>query len=124
MTGGEFAHLAGADDKNVLALQCSKNLFCQLHCNRGDRHRRGSYRGLGTNAFGHSKGAGEKLIELSANRAHRAGSRVSLFHLTKNLRLSDHHRIQAGSDTKNVPHGIFLTTDSYKCVVSSSSAVR
>ena len=37
VAGGEFAHLAGADDEDGLPFQRPENLFGQLDCDRGDR---------------------------------------------------------------------------------------
>src|SRR5579862_8328060 len=109
VASGEFAHLAGADDENVLSLKRAENLFCKFDGYGGDGHRRRTYGGFSTNAFGDGEGAGEELIELSANRAYGAGCRISLFHLAEDLRLADYHRIQAGSDAEDMPHGIFLS---------------
>ena len=104
----QFAHLACADDKNVLPLQRAEDLLCQFDSHGRNRYRRRSHRGLAAHPLGDRKRAAEKLVQLSANRAHRSRRRVGFLHLTQNLRLSHHHGIQAGSHAKQVPNGILL----------------
>ncbi len=108
VTGGELAHLSGADDKNVLAVQRSKNLLGQFYRDRGDRNRRRSYGSLATNPLCHGKSTGEELIQLAANRTHGAGGGVCLFHLTENLGFANHHRIETRSHAEDMAHGVFL----------------
>ena len=108
VAGGEFAHLAGADDEDVLALQRAENLFGQFHRDRGDRDRRRSNGGLAAHALGDGEGAAEELVELSANRTDGAGGGIGFLHLAENLRFADDHRIEARSYAEQVPHRIFF----------------
>ncbi len=38
VAGGEFAHLAGSHDKNILALQRAEYLFSEFNCDGRDRN--------------------------------------------------------------------------------------
>src|ERR1700722_787404 len=48
------------------------------------------------------------MIELRSYSACSAGGRVGLFDLTEYLSFADHHRIEAGSNSENVAHGVFV----------------
>jgi hypothetical protein len=109
VAGGEFAHLAGADDENILALQGSKDLFCQLHRNRGDGNRGRAHRSLAAYPFRHRERAGEEPIKLAADRAHGAGGGIGLLYLAKNLSFADHHRIQTRSHPEDMADGVLFT---------------
>ena len=104
----QLAHLSCAHNENVLALQGAENLFCQFHGNRCDGNGRRAHRSFGAHSLGHGKGASEKLIELPAHRANCSGGSVSFFHLSEDLSFPDHHRIQAGGDTEEMAHRIFV----------------
>ena len=108
VAGGEFAHLAGADDEDRLPFQRAENLFGEFDRDRGDRHRRRSDGGLGAHALGDGEGAAEELVELSANGAYGAGGGVGLFDLAENLGFADDHGIQARSHAEEMADGVFL----------------
>ena len=108
VAGGEFAHLAGADDEDRLPFQRAEDLLGEFDRNRGDGDRRRSDGGLGAHALGDGEGAAEKLVELTANRAYCAGSRVGLFDLAEDLGFADDHRIETGSYAEEMANGVFL----------------
>ena len=94
--------------KTFLPLQRAENFFGQFDRDRRNRNRRGSDCSLAAHALGDGKGAAEKLIELSANRADRARGRVGFFYLAENLRFADDHRIQARGHAEEMPDRVFL----------------
>ena len=108
MTRRQFAHLARADQIDVLALQRSENLLGQFDRDRGHRHRRRTHRGFRAHPLGHGERAGQQQIELRVHRAHGAGRGIGFFHLSQNLRLTHHHRIQARGHAKQVTDRIAL----------------
>jgi len=48
------------------------------------------------------------VFELAAHGARGAGYGKSFFYLAENLRLSHHHRIQAGGHAEEMPHGLLV----------------
>ena len=108
VTSCEFAHLASADDKYVLAVQVAEDLLGKLYRNRSNRHGRRSDRGFRTDALGYREGTAEELIELSANGTDGSCSRISFLHLTQDLRFAHHHRVQARGDAEDVPYRVLL----------------
>ena len=104
----EFAHLARANQEDIFPLQGAENLFREFHGDRCDRDGRRSHCSLAAYALCDRKSTAEKLIELSAHRAHCPSRSVGFLHLSKNLRFAHDHRIQARSHAEQVPHGIFL----------------
>ena len=106
MAGGQFAHLAGSDEVHRLAVQTAEDLLRQFDGDRCDGDRRSGDGGLIADLFGYGKGAGEELIELRVDRAEGARGGVGFLDLTENLRLADHHGIQAGGDAEDVLDGL------------------
>ncbi len=108
VTGREFAHLAGAHQIHRLAGEAAEDLLRQFDGHRCDGNRRGSDGGLIPNLFGDGKGAGQKLVKLRIYRTEGAGGGVGFLHLSEDLRLADHHGIQAGGDAEDVLDGLKL----------------
>src|SRR5580704_5092299 len=108
MAGSELRHLACADQVNALALQVAKDLFRQVYCDRSDRDGRSCDRSFVAYSLGDCEGPGQQRVQLRVDAAHRARGRIGLFYLSKNLRLADHHRVQAGGDAEDMPHRIAL----------------
>ena len=104
----QFAHLSGADQVNVLALQRSENLLGQFDRDRGHRNGRRAYRGFRAHSLGYGESAGQQQIQLRVHRAYGARRRIGFLHLAENLRLADHHRIEARGDAEKMTNGFAL----------------
>jgi len=50
----------------------------------------------------------EQLVQIGAEPAGFLGGAHRILHLPKDLRLAQHHRIEAGSDAEGVAHGFVL----------------
>ena len=92
----QLAHLARADDHHRMALQRAENLARQFHRRVADRDRHLPDAGLRAHSLGDAESARENLFEQPADRAFGLGDRVGALELAQNLRLADHHRIEAG----------------------------
>ena len=101
--------LQGQSEQRWVTIKEAAEMFGG-NCDRGRRYRHGMAAdlGLGAYALRYSEGTGEKLIELSTHRADSSCRGIGFFHLSQNLRFSDHHGIQACSHPEDVPHGILL----------------
>ena len=108
MTRREFTHLARADQIHMLALQRSEYLLSQFNRNGRHGHSRRTHGRFRPHPFRHGERPGQKQIELRVHRAHCARRGIGLFHLSQNLRLTHHHRIQTGSHAEQMTHGIAL----------------
>src|SRR5690606_18912971 len=64
--------------------------------------------GLRTDFLGDRKGALEKLMQQSTQRASLLGRAHCVFHLTKNLRLAQHHGVQPAGHPKGMSDGVVL----------------
>ena len=103
MRGHQLDHFAGTDEQNVQLGQ----VFEQLP---GQSHRRGGHAdgvradlGGGAHFLGHRKRALEHLVQGGTQRAGRVGFTHGLLHLPQNLRLAQHHRVQAAGDAEGMP---------------------
>src|SRR5215470_2581629 len=108
MASGKFAHLAGADQVHGLTVKRSENLLGEFDSDR--RHGNGgrSNSGLCPDALGNRECSRQERIEMGMHGAHGAGHRIGLLDLTENLRLSNDHRVETGSHTKQVADSILL----------------
>ena len=103
---GQLRHLARARNHDRAVGERSENLARQLH--GGVTHRYGHLAdaGLGAHALGHAEGAGEQAFQPAADRAGILGGGVGGFELSQDLRLADHHGIQAGGHAEEVMDGV------------------
>ncbi len=106
--GGKLAHLARAHQVHVFAVQRTEDLLGELNGHGRNGHGRRSHSCFGAHSFGHRKRPGQQRVKLRMNGPDCARYRVGLFHLAENLRFSNHHRIEAGSDPEQVTDGILL----------------
>ena len=104
--GRQFAHLAGADDHDGAVVERAENLARQFHGGVADRDRHLSDAGFGAHALGHAEGAGQQAFQPSAERAAILGGGVGGLELAQDLRLADHHGIQAGGHAEEVMDGV------------------
>ena len=58
--------------------------------------------------LGHRKRALEQLVERGAQSACVRGGAYRVFHLTQNLRLAQHHGIEAAGDAEGVARGMLV----------------
>src|SRR5271165_6361054 len=108
MARGELAHLPRSDQVNALALQVAEDLFRQIDRDGCDRHRRSRDGRLVAHTFCDSESAGQQRVELRIDRSDGARRGISFLHLPQNLRLTNNHRIETGSNAENVPNRIAL----------------
>ena len=80
----------------------AEDLARQFHGGVADRDRHLPDAGLGTHPLGHAEGAGHQAVEPAAERAAILGRGVGGLELAENLRLADHHGIQAGGHAEEV----------------------
>ena len=88
-------------------MPCSvaENLASQFHRGVAHRDRALSDVGFRTHALGDAERPVDHLAQESSHGAVLPGQRVGGFHLSQNLRLAHHHRIQAGRDAEQVANG-------------------
>jgi len=106
MAGREFAHLAGADQQNMLALQRTENLLGQLDGHGSDGYGGGTNGSLAADTLGDRECASQQGVQLGMNSAHGAGQRVGFLHLSQDLWFAHYHGIQARSNAEDVADGI------------------
>jgi hypothetical protein len=101
-------HLAGPDEKHVLARDRRVDALRKLH--RGRRHRNGARPDLGLCAH-RLRDRERPLKKLVQDEAERAGG-FRAFHrlleLAEDLRLAEHHRIETARHSKRVLHRLVL----------------
>jgi hypothetical protein len=103
--GHQFDHLAGADEQHVHVGQLLEQLTGQTHGGGGHADRVGADLGGGTDLLGDRKGALEQLVQRGAQGAGFVGLAHRLLHLAQDLRLAQHHRIQARRHAEGVAGG-------------------
>jgi len=105
---GELDHLARTDQQYFLLGEARKYPAGEL--DRGSRHRDdvGADAGIASHFLRHRKRALEKLVEQCPERTGGLGDANRLFHLAEDLRLADHHGIEARGDAKRVPNRFAL----------------
>ena len=64
--------------------------------------------GVAAHVFGNGEGALKELVQGGAQGAHFRGQTNCILHLSQNLRLTQHHRVQAAGDPKRVPSGFMV----------------
>ncbi len=98
-----LGHLAGADDQRPLVVEPLEDLLGEI----GDRHAGNAHaalvdRRLAGHAFGGLQGRLKGRVQQRASGPFLGGRLVGLLHLGEDLRLADHHAVQAGGDRKQV----------------------
>src|ERR1700733_422826 len=104
----KLAHLAGADQQDAFAFERTENLLGKVHGNGSNRNRRAADLGFIADLFGNREGRLQQLFEMRLHRTNGASRSIRLFHLSKNLRLSDDHRVEARGDAEEMLHRICL----------------
>ena len=104
--GDKLDHFASADEEHADVLEVLEELRRKSHRGRG--HADGMRADLGGAAhfLGHREGTLEELVQGGAQHARVAGVTHGLLHLAKDLRLAQHHRVQARGDAEGVARSV------------------
>ncbi len=108
MSRGKLDHLARADQEHFLLGEAGENARGELDRRGGHRDDVGADSGVAAHFLRHREGALEQLVEQRSERAGGFGDASRFFHLAQDLRLADHHGIEARGDAERVPHGFGL----------------
>ena len=102
-----LAHLAGADDEHLLVVEALEDLAGEIaDRHAGDAHAPLVERGFAGHALGHADGRLKNAVGQGAGALAVLGQLVGLLHLGEDLRLADHHAVEAGRHGEQVPHGV------------------
>ena len=104
MRRAQFDHLAGADQQHVLVVQRREDARGELDRRGGHRHAVRADLRIGAHVFRHREGALEQLVQDRSERAGRFGNADRFLQLPEDLRLAQHHRIEARGDAERMPH--------------------
>ncbi len=64
--------------------------------------------GLRAHPLGHAEGLAEERVQPRADRLAGLGQREGVLHLAEDLRLADHHGVEAGRHAEGVAHGVAI----------------
>ena len=101
----ELAHLAGADEQHRAVAQLAEDLPRELDGDVRDGHGVAADRGLGARALRRGDRAVAQRVQHRAEAARLLRGLVRLLHLAEDLRLAEHHRVEAGGHAEGVAHG-------------------
>src|SRR5262249_41631380 len=104
----ELSHLAGANDHHDFARQGAEDLPGQLDRGIAARTRRLRDARFAAHTLGDSKRAAHQRAEIHADCAGIAGDAVRFLHLPQNLRLTDHHGVEARCNAEDVADRISI----------------
>src|SRR5271155_2172136 len=107
-TGGEFAHLPGAQQEHFLVFECAEDLASEFYGSVRNRNRRVANPGLSAHAPRDRECLLQYGIEKAAGCTHLLRLLPSLFHLGNDLRLAEHPGVKAGCDPENMEEGSFI----------------
>ena len=102
----QLTHRAGAEEERAPVLEAVEDAARQLDRGRADRDRPLGDPGLAPDALRNRERLVEAPVEDLTRRSHRRGRRVLVLHLAEDLRLADHHRVEAGSDPEEMPDSL------------------
>ena len=95
VAGGQFGHLARAHDHDRAVVERAEDLARQLDGSVADGDGHLADAGIGADAFGDAECAGEQAFQPSADGPGVLGGGVGVLELAEDLRLADHHGIEA-----------------------------
>ena len=75
----------------------------EVHRDAGDADGARADGGLAAHALGHGEGAVDAAAEQAPQRARGDRGVVGVLHLPEDLRLAEHHRVEARGDAEDVP---------------------
>src|SRR5690606_3562444 len=108
MHGGLLGHVPRTDDEYGATDELAEDARRQIDRDGRDARRPSCDFGFAAYPFGALDRERHASIEHGADRPALLGLRVGGLHLAEDLRLADHHRLEAGGDAKNVPRGVGL----------------
>ena len=100
MTGGEFAHLACADDEDGLVLEAAKDLLSHLNGSVSNRDRGAAQRGLPPHPLCYRQGLAHHFLERAGQSPGFVRQLKGPLQLSEDLRFAQNHRIETGSHTE------------------------
>jgi len=106
--GGEFDHVAGADQERRVTLEVAEDTARELDAGGCDRHRARADGGLAADLLGDGEGRLEQPVEQRTRRARLLRRAVGVLQLAEDLGLAEDQRIESGSDREDVPDRIRL----------------
>ena len=106
---GDLAHLSGAYEENCTPFKRAKDFSRKIDCDGGDGDGIGSDSGFATRFFGGGKGALQKMLKLAGDGSRGARDGKGFFDLAENLRLANHHGIEAGGHAKEMADSFLVT---------------
>ena len=104
----ELDHLARADQQQPLVRDRREDALGELHRRGGHRDRRAADVGLRAHVLGHGERALEQPVQHEAQRPGGLRRAHRVLHLAQDLRLAQHHRIEAARDAERVRHRAIL----------------
>ena len=108
VAGRQLRGLAGAEHHDGMPSQVLEDFLRQLHRGVADGHGVVADTGLTAGGLGDVEGAFKEVMEDGAGSAGVTGGVVGGFHLAEDLRLAEHHGVEAGGDAKQVAHRLQL----------------
>ena len=102
MARRELTHLARADQEHGATRQAVEDLLGQLDRGERDRHGVAADVGLRADLLGDRERVREQRVQRRPDGLARLRQREGVLHLTEDLRLADHHRIETGGHAEGV----------------------
>ncbi len=103
---GLLGHLAGPDHQHLLVVEPLENLLGEVgHRHAGNAHAALLDARLPGDPAGGLQGGLERRVGQRAGRRFLGGRLVRLLHLGEDLRLAEHHAVEARRHLEQVPHG-------------------
>ena len=100
---GERADLAGADDEHAASFETAENLARQRDRGKADRHGAFAERRLGADPLADAERPVERLAQERSGAVTLGGGLEGVLHLSEDLRLADHERIESRRHAEQVP---------------------
>ena len=106
MRRAELDHLARADEQNGLLRHRREDPLRHPDASRGHGDRVRADVGVRADLLGDGEGSLEELVQHRPQGAGVLGGADGLLQLAKDLRLAEHHRLQAARNAERVRHGL------------------
>ena len=103
---GQFRHLPRAQDQHVESGEIPEDFFRERDRRVAHRHGAFAESRLGSHALADGERAVEQAVGQRAGVLEGARRREGVLHLPQDLRLADHHRVQAGRHAEGVADGL------------------
>ena len=103
---GELGHLAGTEDEHVPPGEITEDLPRQFDCRVADRNGALAEAGFAAHSLADGEGRMEQAMRHRAGELQLARGCVGRLDLTKNLRLADDERVEAGRDAEEMPRRV------------------